>query len=239
MKKTILLIIACLMATMPAMSQYRHRGGRPGQRVVVVKQPRHHGMPRSPFDGGDPYYGYRHTYYGLRLGLNAGSVRSDAPALNGHSVKTGVSLGAVVGTQLSYYSPIYLEGGLMYSQKGGKSDNVGGDKFTYQLDYLELPVVIKYRHFTQSGLSIEPFAGGFLSCGIAGDIKNYGARQAYSSFSDNNFSRFDGGLRFGCGVGYRLGYVELAYDLGLANVGQDDFDDTHTGCFTVSVGVNF
>ncbi len=128
----------------------------------------------------------------------------------------------------------------MYNQKGGNSTPVGSKgKFTYQLDYLEMPVVLKYKHCTMSGVSFEPFAGGYLSCGIAGNIKDYGERQAFGSYSDNYFNRFDGGLRFGCGVGYGLGYAQVSYDLGLANVGQDDFDNTRNGCFTVSVGVRF
>lgn len=237
MKRMMMFSVAAILslAMFAQPGYYRGSRGPRGSKVVVVRQP-HAGTVHV---GHDSYYGWRHTYYGLRVGLNASSVRSEAHALDGHSVKTGLNIGAVVGTQLSYYTPIYLEGGLYYSQKGGKSDNVGGDKFTYDLNYLELPVVLKYRHFTTSGVSIEPFAGGYLACGVAGDIKNYGARQAYSSYSDGNFSRFDGGLRIGCGVGYGMGYAEVAYDLGLANVGQSDFDNTHNGCFTVSVGVNF
>lgn len=101
---------------------------------------------------------------------------------------------------------------------------------------------MKYRYAASPGITVEPFAGGFLSCGVGGKIKDFGQREAYSSFGDDytdNFRRFDGGLRLGCGLGLQNFYVEAAYDVGLANVGKDDFDDTHTGNFNLTLGVNF
>lgn len=115
-------------------------------------------------------------------------------------------------------------------------------KFSYSLDYLELPIVFKYKAPLGGGVTVEPFLGGFVACGVAGKIKDYQYREAYSSFSDDyrdNFNRFDGGLRVGCGVSFDRLYLEAAYDIGLANVGKDDFDDTHTGCFNLTLGVNF
>ena len=231
--------ICATMAVTAVAQPPAYRYPRPSSPVVVVTHGRDRGYS-TPHDYGQPW---KRTYYGLRLGLNMSNVRSDAPALDGNTIKTGLSVGAVAGTRLGWSTPLFIEGGLYYNQKGGKSQNARatseGGKFTYDLHYLEVPLVLKYRHFTTSGVSIEPFAGGYVACGIAGNIKDYGDRRAYSSYNDGNFSRFDGGLRLGLGVGYGIGYAEVAYDLGLANVGQSDFDDTRNGCFTVSVGVNF
>ena len=99
--------------------------------------------------------------------------------------------------------------------------------------------MLKYRYFLANGMSIEPSAGGYLACGVGGQIKDYGAREAFSSYSNGYFNRFDGGLRLGIGFSVSAFYAEAAYDIGLANVGQDAFDDTHTGCFTLSAGFNF
>ena len=184
-------------------------------------------------------------YFGLRLGLNLASVRSEANALDGSSLKSGLNVGIVGGWALSHRTPVFLETGLYYSQKGGKSNNVetvdGKTKFTYDLGYLEVPLVLKYRYRLPSNpsVSIEPFAGGFVGVGVAGNIKDYGNRQAFSSYDNGYFNRMDGGLKLGLGVGFGMGYVEACYDVGLANVGQDTFDDTRTGCLTFNVGVNF
>ena len=161
--------------------------------------------------------------------------------LDGNRTKAGVNVGLAVGTSLSSYSPVYLESGLYFVQKGGESKH-GGEKFTYGLDYLEIPLVFKYKAPVGGDVTIEPFLGGFVSCGVSGEIKDFQHRQAYSSFSDDyndNFRRFDGGLRIGCGLSVDMFYIEAGYDLGLANVGKDYFDDTHTGALNLSVGINF
>ena len=133
---------------------------------------------------------------------------------------------------------LFLESGLYYTQKGGKSGS-GGEKFSYDLNYLEIPLLIKYKHFVGNQTSIQPYVGAFLAVGTDGNIKDYGHRDAFSSYENGYFKRFDSGIKLGCGVGFNMLYLDASYDIGLANIGQDAFDDTHTGCFTLNVGVNF
>ena len=237
MKRYVILSLTCLMA-LSVMAQYPYGGRRYSQPPVVVRTETRNPGPGHRFGWNGP--AWNSTYFGFRLGLNAASVRSSAPALDGKSAKTGLNVGLAVGLPLSRYNPIFIETGLLFNQKGGKSSASGTrGKFTYDLGYLELPLVLKYKFYTRSGVAIEPFAGGFMAVGVSGEIKDYADREAFSSYSDNYFRRFDGGLRLGCGVSYGMGYLEMGYDLGLANVGQDTFDDTHTGCFTIGIGVNF
>ena len=75
-------------------------------------------------------------YYGLRLGLGLATVNSDDHRLDGGSIQAGLNAGAVVGFQLGYRSPVYLETGLLYAAKGGEGTH-NGSKFTYGLDYLD------------------------------------------------------------------------------------------------------
>lgn len=224
MKKTVIFTLLCVLLAMPAMAQPGYRYSRP--RIQTVG---HHG---------NEYVAWHRYYFGLRLGMNASHVSSDSPVLDGNGVKTGLNLGFAAGTQLTYRAPIFLESGLYYSQKGGKSGS-GQDKFTYDLNYLEVPLLIKYKHFVGNQTSIQPYAGGYLAIGTDGSIKNYGSRTAFSSYDDGYFNRFDGGLKLGCGVGFNMLYVDASYDIGLSNIGQDDFNDTHNGCFTINIGVNF
>lgn len=223
MKKTLLLSLLCMILAMPAIAQPGY-GYRP--RVQTVG--RH----------GNEYVAWHSYYFGLRVGLNASHVSSESSLLNGSSPKTGLNIGFAAGTQLTYRAPLFIESGLYYSQKGGKSDS-GIGKFTYDLNYLEIPVLIKYKHFVGNQTTIQPYAGGYLAIGTDGNIKNYENRTAFSSFDDGYFKRFDGGLKIGCGVGFNMLYLDASYDIGLANIGQDSFDDTHNGCFTINVGVNF
>ena len=192
---------------------------------------------RSSYPGRSSYYS-TDSYFGMRVGLGVATVNSDAPELDGKSARTGLEAGLAAGFQIVPASPLYFETGLYYTEKGGRSGS-GASKFTYSLDYLEVPLLLKYRYITPDRLSIEPFMGGFVACGVGGKIKNYGRHEAYSSFGDGAFRRFDAGLKLGCGLSYDIFYVGASYDIGLANIGQDLFDDTHTGCLNLTVGLNF
>lgn len=177
-------------------------------------------------------------YYGLRVGLNIATVNSDDSRLDGGSAKTGINIGAIIGFQPSSTAPVLIETGLFYTENGGKG-YVDGAKFTYDLNYLKVPIVVKYRYNIDENFSIQPFFGGYFALGVGGKVKNFQERETYSSFSENFFKRFDGGLKIGCGAAYNLIYAEMGYDLGLANVCHSDFDSSHTGCFYINCGVNF
>lgn len=87
-------------------------------------------------------------------------------------------MGFVIGTQLTRTAPLFFETGLSYTEKGGKSDYQGG-KFAYSLNYLEMPLLLKYKYYAGPDVSIEPFLGGYLAVGVrGGKIKDYGERQA-------------------------------------------------------------
>ena len=227
MKKLLFLVMTALLVSISAEAQYYPYGRTHHAR-------KSHSSYRHHYRAGD-------TYGGVRFGLGLSTVNSDSPYLDGKKTRTGFVGGVVLGTRLSDMTPLYLETGGYFTQKGGKSET-GGEKFTYALDYVEIPLTFKYKVDLGDDVALEPFAGGFFACGVNGKIKDYQNRAAYSSFSDDyrdNFNRLDGGIRVGCGLSIDQMYVEAAYDFGLANVGKDSFDDTHTGAFNLTLGLNF
>lgn len=231
MKKTVIAVLLSLFFTGPIVAQ--HRGN------ARANAPRH---PR-PVENQEHFFSRwtdygRETYVGLRFGVAVASVNSDDEYLDGGSAMAGLNIGVVAGVQLAPSTPIFLESGLYYTEKGGKG-YVDSKKFTYDLNYLEVPILLKYKCFFDDGFSLQPFIGGFVACGVGGKIKNFGDREAQSSFSENNFQRFDGGIRIGSGLAYRNLYFEIAYDFGLANICHDTFDTSHTGCFYATIGVDF
>ena len=208
------------------------------------RQSRYYNPQTGRLDYRQPYRpGYWHdgtTYYGFRLGPAFTTVNSDDKYLDGSNMKTGLNVGLAMGVNLMREAPLYLETGLYYTEKGGRG-RAEGTRFTYSLNYIELPMVLKYKYFVDRSLSVEPFLGGYLACGVSGKIKDFGIREAYSSFSSSpySFDRFDGGLRLGCGISYDLLYADIGYDIGLANISHDDFDTSHNGALILTVGVNF
>jgi hypothetical protein len=107
------------------------------------------------------------------------------------------------------------------------------------MNYLEVPLLVKYQYNLDHETSIQPFVGVYGALGVSGKIKSQDQRQLYNSFADDAFKRLDGGLRIGCGIEFDLLYAEVGYDFGLTNVSQDDFDAAHTGCFFANIGINF
>lgn len=225
MKKTLLISLLCTLLAMPAMAQ---PGFGYGHRPRIQTVGRH----------GNEYVAWHNYYIGFRVGLNASHVSTDSPLLDSGGIKSGLNIGFAAGTQLSYRAPLFFETGLYYSQKGGKGGS-GNDKLTCELNYLEVPLLLKYKHFVGYQTSIQPYAGAYLALGTDGQIKNYGSRTAFSSYEDGYFKRFDGGLKVGCGVGFNMVYVDASFDIGLANTIEDSFDNAHNGCFTLNFGVNF
>jgi hypothetical protein len=222
MKKWIFAVMS-LMLTTPALAQY----GRPHV----------HRLPAPPAPRSSYHYS-TDAYYGLRLGVGFATVNSDDSRLDGGSMKAGLNAGVVAGFQLGHYSPIYFETGLSYVEKGGEG-HYEGSKFTYGLNYLEMPLLIKGFVDITPNFSVQPFAGGYVAVGVSGKIKDFGHRQAYSSFDSEGFNRFDGGIKAGCGVQYEFLYGEIGYDFGLANISHDYFDTSHTGMLYTTIGVNF
>lgn len=230
------MMAAAFLTTLSAAAQY-YPDGRP---IPPSKRGSYYSS-RSSYSKGWSASHPNNTYYGFRIGLNVATVNSDAAILDANDAKAGLDLGFVIGTQLTRTAPLFFETGLSYTEKGGKT-TYQGSKFTYSLNYLELPLVLKYKYYASRDVSIEPFMGGYLALGVSGKIKDYGERQAYSSFDSDDpgsFQRFDGGLRLGCGVSFQMLYLGLSYDIGLANVGHSDFDDTRTGTLNLNLGVNF
>lgn len=215
-KKRLLSAVVCMALSMPLLAQSDYSYGR-----------------TINYSTGKPS-----IYYGLRLGLSLSSVSTDIHQLDGGSIQSGLSVGGIVGFQLSPTAPVSVETGLLYMEKGGKGD-IDGEKTTFNLHYFELPIVAKYSYEMDDDLSLQPFLGGYLALGIGGKIKNYAQKEASPSFSGDSFRRFDGGLRLGCGLEYSMIYIEIAYDLGLANISHDDFNSAKTRSLLVSAGVNF
>lgn len=225
-----------ILLTVPALAQ-------PGYRI---NYPQRRNTPPPPsnvrsYDRGIYHnrpYGMGNTYYGLRVGLALSTVNSDDAYLDGSGMASGITMGLVTGFQLAPSTPIFFETGLSYTEKGGRG-NYAGSKFTYDLNYLELPLLLKYDYWASRDMRIQPFIGGYLACGVGGKVKDFGHRQAVSSFNEDFFRRFDGGLRIGCGVEFTHLYGELAYDLGLSNICHDTFSTSRNGCLLLSCGVNF
>lgn len=213
-----------VMTAVPSMAQYTRR---PYVRPIAPAY-------RTPYATTPRHYSATDSYLGLRLGVGAATVNAEDRYLDGGSPKAGMNVGMVAGIQVAPATPLYLETGLSYVEKGGKNGT-----YTYNMNYLEVPLLMKYQYNIDPVTSIQPFVGVYGAAGVSGNIKEFDRRIAYSSFDEDAFKRLDGGVRIGCGVQFDLLYAEVGYDIGLSNVSRDDFNTAHTGYLFANIGMNF
>lgn len=196
---------------------------------------------RSHFDRGyGYYYGMSpYGYVGMRIGASLTTVPSDNEQQKATGVRTGLNLGLAAGVSLSHRAPLFFETGLYYTQKGGRQNN--NAQQAYNLDYLEVPLTMKYVFSPNGRFTLQPYVGGYLACGVNGKVKDYDNRKSYDAFGDgkNDLQRFDGGLKVGCGISYDMLYAEVAYEHGLSDISRDNFSSTRNSAVMLNVGVNF
>lgn len=170
-------------------------------------------------------------YYGIRLGVNFAGIGGDAVDLG---TKTGMNLAGVVGLSLSETTPVFLESGLYYTERGAKKD-----KNKIGLTYFEVPLLIKYGVNVTDQISVLPYIGPYFSYGIAGKTKF--PAENYNESSYDEFKHWDMGFKIGCGAEYNMLYAELGYQFGVANIAKDHSGDNDAKghAFYFNVGVNF
>lgn len=228
MKRLFSLAVICLSMALTANAQYRG-----------VTDGRYHRVyPSSHRYRSGGYIGWGHyncPYAGLRIGPTFSTISGND---GNSSVKSGVNIGIAAGLPLSGFVPLYLESGLYYTEKGGKSSN---GNVSAKLDYLEIPVAFKYIADLNGTFSIQPYLGGYAALGVGGNVKESDMKIAYSSFGGKpeQYRRGDAGIKAGVGVGIGMFYADVSYKWGLTNITHSPYYDGHTRQLEVNFGVNF
>ncbi|WP_288287112.1 porin family protein [uncultured Prevotella sp.] len=171
------------------------------------------------------------VYYGARVGLNVGWISGD---VDGYGAKAGMNIGGVLGLRVSDATPVFLESGLYFAMQGAKDG-----KNEINLNYLEIPLLIKYGVQVTDDIALLPYLGPTFGLGIAGKTKYPGEGSVGSFSSDGDFNRPDVGIKFGCGAEYNKLYLETGLKFGVTNILDDDNDAAHNGAWYLNFGVNF
>ena len=173
------------------------------------------------------------TSVGVKGGASFATLRGDAPDQD-LGYKTGF-VGGIYGQAefIPFFTP-RIE--VLYVQKGASAEG------SYNVDYIEIPVLAKANLPIVSrvfpSLYVGPYIGFPVSQGFEVDD---GDEQ--DDFPEDPFSA-DYGLVIGTDVDFTLAGKALTlsgrYDLGLANIADDDIfardDDLRTSTFMVTLG---
>jgi len=196
MKKLLVAVIACLFAA-PSFAQ---------------------------FSSGGFSLDEEHMYWGVRLGVNFGGISGDIESDKG---RTGMTLAGVVGVRVSDNAPLFLESGLYYTERGGKDLKAPSitEKPKGHLNYLEVPVLIKYGISTEDEIAFLPFIGPTFSMGISGSYK-------YLKHPEMGF-------KLGCGIEWNNLYGEAFYQFGVTNIADVKDASSHGHALGINIGINF
>lgn len=165
-------------------------------------------------------------YYGFRFGGTLASISGDRSI----GTKVGLTLGGVVGLRLSSSSPVFLESGLYYTQRGAENDSY---KITH--DNLEIPVLVKYGFMATENIAILPYIGPYFAYAVSSEKKN----KIETADVLHRLYRNNMGFKVGCGAEYNKLYLELGYQFGVTNIWDSDDITGHNNAWYMNLGVNF
>jgi hypothetical protein len=177
-------------------------------------------------------------YWGVRFGITSANLGGDLDL----GSKTGMTLGGVIGLRASDSTPVFIESGLYYTERGAKKG-----KLRVGYNNLESPLVVKYGIKATDDIAVLPFFGPYFSYAFSGKTKQPGADgkiESVGSFDEKKaftggLKRANMGFKLGCGAEYNKLYFELGYQFGITNVSKSDDVTAHSNALFANFGVNF
>lgn len=192
--------------------------------------------------------------FGLRAGVNFQNLNGkDA---NDDKLENKLKLGFNVGVnaEIPVAHEFYVQPGVLYTTKGAKLDDNGGNDAKVNIGYIEIPINLLYKPALGQGSLLMGF-GPYVAFGINGQYKsdlgdadiNFANEVNASNFGDFTIKRFDAGanLLFGYEINRQLS-AQLNAQLGLLNLapelsgaGNTDLGTIKNTGFGVSLGYRF
>lgn len=172
--------------------------------------------------------------FGIRGGINLSNFGGKDIKLNDNTKlddKTAL-VGYMAGITLDIpmTSMLYLQSGVDFTTKGAKHESdVANITFKSTPYYLQLPVHLAVKLPLGESSKFVVGAGGFVAYGLGGTFKTEGSigsidlkNTKEDFFGDNTYKRMDYGV--GINAGFEVGKLTVGcgYDLGLANIAQNE-----------------
>jgi Outer membrane protein beta-barrel domain len=178
---------------------------------------------------------------GVKGGVNFATLSFDPDPEIDSGVRTGIAVGGFVTIPIGGALAIQPEA--LFSQKGTSLEEAGVSA-KIKIDYLDVPVLVKYSTApsTSTGTSVHFFGGpsiGFkLDASASGSV---GGETIDVDIDDDDVESFDFGVVFGAGVQFGRVSIDGRYTFGLTNINNEDPDveKVKTRTLAVLAGVRF
>ena len=186
---------------------------------------------------------------GAKVGLNLASITGDGDVY-GEDSDTKIGFNQGLFAEISLSDKFIFQPELLFSTQGNVYKQGSFDdliKITIELDYLNIPLLIKYAVSDKFALEFGPQLGFLLSAntdveGILFDNETISVRQDVK----DSFKSIDLGLNFGISIDVsEKVMIGARYNLGLSNIsdeediGIEEDINVKNSLFSLSVGYRF
>lgn len=133
--------------------------------------------------------------------------------------RTGLAVG--IGIERAVSRALTFAPELLYVMKGASEE--GGDGY-FKLSYIEVPLLFRYA-FGSTGSAVPYLTAGptlayLASCTVGDDSDSESCDDAFGE--DDSYKAIDYGIMVGAGVRFGRFGVSARYELGLANITEED-----------------
>jgi hypothetical protein len=173
-------------------------------------------------------------------GVLVGANFAKASDIDGLDSRTGFVGGLSADFHIASHLGIEIDG--LYSQQGAKGDIEGTD-VTFHLDYVQVPVLLRYHFPTHT--AVRPFIVLGPQVGFRTKCKFTAGSESASceDFFSENAKSVDVSGTVGAGLGFKLGKEELSvqgrYNAGFSKIFDVDGSESKNRVFSVMAGLSF
>ncbi len=190
-------------------------------------------------------FGISATYNSAKLKvIYDGKVQPEEDFVHFNSV---AGLGLELNYDIELSENLYGEIGASYQQKGlkyvveGEGPNNSDIVVNYRLNYLQIPLHLKYNYEISDDTYIFGFGGfdiGFVLSGTISDSENSQDLKFGSNKTEDDFKSSDFGLTLGAGVLYNNFEFRLGFTNGLSDINPRK-RETYNRVFFAGLGYRF
>lgn len=178
--------------------------------------------------------------FGGKIGLNFAHLDgNDVLILSTATTRVGLVIG---GFMVYDFAPLFaVQPEALYSMKGASGTMQGVD-FTYSFNYIEIPVLLKFKIplAQDSPVSADIHAGPDFAFNVASSFRTSGGFPTQTIDVSDETKSFEFNLAFGCGVGFGVGPrvlgLEFRYTRGTGTIDKSG-GDMRNGVFALIANV--
>jgi Outer membrane protein beta-barrel domain len=176
--------------------------------------------------------------YGAKAGVTMGTLSFDPESGGDFGYRIGLAVGGFVALPLGSRLTIQPEG--LFNQRGAKADDEGLET-TIALDYIDVPVLVKYAVTHGGSRSFFVFGGPSAAFKVRSRATATFGDTTIDLDADEDIESFEFGVVAGGGVDFGKWSIDGRYSWGLSNLNKDDEDDVklRSRAFSVLAGIRF